>query len=225
MAVVGAGLAALVVAGGVTVVLREHGRTEDTIIKAGSRYTGPYAPVTLNANDSVTMGQPGVTKPVLDVYEDFQCPPCRAFEKANGGVIQQLADLGKLKVVYHPFTIFSVQPQQANSTRAWAAAKCVPAPDWVSYHNALFANQPALSTTAGFPASLLVRLGKSAGITGSGFASCVESQKYAGQDGSLSNQILSSGADGLPTLRLNGQLVTVNPMSSALRQKLISASS
>lgn len=149
LAVVGAGLAALVVAGGVTGVLREHGRAEASIIKAGSRYAGPYAPVTVNADNSVTMAQPGVSKPVLDVYEDFQCPPCRAFEKANGGVIQQLADLGKLKVVYHLFTIFSVQPQQANSTRAWAAARCVPAPDWVSYHNALFASQPALSKAAG----------------------------------------------------------------------------
>jgi len=224
-AVVGAGLAALAVAGGVTVVLRNHVNAQDTIIKAGSPYAGPYAPVTVNADNSVTMAQPGATKPVLDVYEDFQCPPCRAFEKANGGVIEQLADLGKIKVVYHPFTIFNAQPQQANSTRAWAAAKCAPAANWVSYHNALFASQPALPQDGGFPVSLLVRLGKSAGIDSSAFARCVESQKYAGQDGPLSNQILSSGADGLPTLRLNGQLVTANPMSSALRQELISASS
>jgi protein-disulfide isomerase len=225
VAVVGAGLAVLAVAGGITVVLAHHANAEDTIIKAGAQYAGPYAPVTVNADNSVTMAQPGVTKPVLDVYEDFQGPPCRAFEKANGGVIEQLAGLGKIKVVYHPFTIFNAQPQQANSTRAWAAARCAPAANWVSYHNALFASQPALSANGGFGVSLLVRLGQSAGIRSSAFARCVESQKYAPQDGPLSNQILSNGADGLPTLRLNGQLLTVNPMSSALRQKLISASS
>lgn len=225
VAVVGTALAALAVAGGITVALRHQANAQDTIIKAGTRYAGPYAPVTVNADNSVTMAQPGVTKPVLDVYEDFQCPPCRAFEKANGGVIEQLADLGKIKVVYHPFTIFNAQPQQASSTRAWAAARCAPAGNWVSYHNALFASQPALSANGGFGVSLLVRLGKTAGIESSAFARCVESQKYASQDGALSNQILSSGADGLPTLRLNGQLLTVNPMSSALRQKLMSASS
>jgi protein-disulfide isomerase len=224
VAVVCAGLAVLAVAGGVTVVLRHQANARDTIIKAGAQYAGPYAPVTVNADNSVTMAQPGVTRPVLDVYEDFQCPPCRAFEKANGGVIEQLADLGQIKVVYHPFTIFNAQPQQASSTRAWAAARCAPAASWVSYHNALFASQPALSANGGFGVSLLVRLGQSAGIKSSAFARCVESQKYAPQDGPLSNQILSSGADGLPTLRLNGQLLTINPMSSALRHKLISAS-
>jgi protein-disulfide isomerase len=223
--VAGAVLAALVVAGGVTVVVHQHEAAQDVIVTAGSPYAGPYAPLTVNAGDNVTMAQPGVTKPVLDVYEDFQCPPCRAFEKANGGVIEQLADLGKIKVVYHPFTIFNTQPQQANSTRAWAAARCAPAPDWVSYHNELFASQPAQSTVGGFPVTRLVQLGKSAGISSPAFAQCVQSQRYAAQDGPLSNQMFSNGADGLPTLRLNGQLVTVNPMSAALRQELISASS
>jgi protein-disulfide isomerase len=219
------GLAVLIAAGAVTAVLRHQASVGDVIVKTGSRYAGPYAPVTVNANKSVRMAQPGVTTPVLDVYEDFQCPPCRAFEKANGGVIQQLADQGKLKVVYYPFTIFSGQPQQANSTRAWAAARCAPAQNWVSYHNALFASQPALTKVNGFPLRLLAQLGKKAGIASPAFTRCVESQKYAKQDASLSGQIMSSGPDGLPTLRLNGQLVTVDPMSSALRQQLISASS
>ncbi len=113
---------------------------------------------------SVTMARPGVTKPILDVYEDFQCPACRAFEKSDGAVIQQLADQGKVKVVYYPFTIFSGQPQLANSVRAWAAAKCAPPGRWVKYHNALYANQPAQTTSGGFPVSQLIRLGKDVGI-------------------------------------------------------------
>jgi protein-disulfide isomerase len=225
MAAIGAGLAVLAAAGAVTVVLQHRASGAAVIVKTGSGYAGPYAPVTVSSGDVVTMAQPGVTKPVLEVYEDFQCPPCRAFEQANGGTIQQLADRGKIKVVYYPFTIFVDQPQQANSTRAWAAARCAPAQNWVSYHNLLFAMQPDLTTADGFPVSLLVRLGKNAGITSTAFARCVESQKYAAQDAPVSHQIFTSGPDGLPTLRLNGQILTVNPMSAALRQQLISATS
>lgn len=215
----------LIAAGAVGILLRHHGAPLPKIVKAGSAYAGPYAPVTFNGNSSATMAQPGVTGPVLDVYEDFQCPPCQAFEKANGGVIQQLAALGKIKVVYYPFTIFSGQPEQANSTRAWAAAKCAPADEWVRYHNALFASQPALTTVSGFPVSQLLQLGKRVGITGRGFASCVRAQRYAAQDAQVSDRVLSNGPDGLPTLRLNGQLLTLDPASRALRQKLISGSS
>lgn len=223
---VGAGLAILMAAGAVALLLHPHGPAANSrIVQVGSRFAGPYAPVTMNPADSVTMGQPGVSRPVLDVYEDFQCPPCRAFEQANGGVIQQLAALGKIKVVYHLFTIFSRQPQLANSTRAWAAARCAPANKWVAFHNALFAGQPALTTAGGFPVGQLVQFGTSVGITSQGFISCVQSQRYAARDAAVSSRVIGNGPDGLPTLRLNGQLLTVNPASTALRQKLISAAS
>lgn len=171
------------------------------------------------------MAQPGVTRPELDVYEDFQCPPCRAFEKASGGVIQQLADQGRLKVVYHPFTIFVAQPQQANSTRAWVASRCAPAQNWVAYHNALFASQPALTTVNGFPVTQLLQLGKKSGITDQAFTQCVSSQKDATQDASLSHTTLAlgSGLDGLPTLKLNGTILTASPTSSTFRSQLIAA--
>jgi hypothetical protein len=98
----------------------------DAAVTAGSLPAGHYAPVTLNAGNSVTMGPWMSPRRSSTCMRDFQCPVCRAFEEADGAVLQQLTDQGKVKVV-HPFTIFSGQPQQANSIRARAAAKCVPA--------------------------------------------------------------------------------------------------
>ena len=144
----------------------------------GFGYSGPYAPVTLNADNSVTMAQPGVTQPVLEVYEDFLCPVCRTFEKGSGAAIQRLADEGKVKVVYYPFTVFDSQPQRANSIRAWAAARCVPASLWAQYHNSLYAVQPTPSAADGFTVSLLARLCKTLASTAY-FAQCVQSQQYA----------------------------------------------
>ncbi len=221
LAAIGTCLAALI--GAVTAgVLIER---QQNPVKAWPVFAGHYAPVTLNADNSVTMAKAGVTKPVLDVFEDFQCAECRAFEHGNGLMIQRLADEGKVKVVYHPFTIFSDQTQQASSIRAWAAAKCAPANRWVSYHNALYASQPAAGTAGGFTLSLLVRLGKEAGIASPGFVQCVRSQEYAEQNAPLSNQVLNGGVNSAPVIMLNGKMLGVSPLSPRLRQQILSASS
>lgn len=225
--------AVALIAGAVTtgIVLGTGGRTSPpgagsgaSAGGAGFGYGGPYAPVTLNADNTVTMSQPGVAKPVLDVYEDFQCPQCRTFERTDGALIQHLADQGKVKVVYHPFTSFRGQPQQANSVRAWTAAKCVPAQEWARYHNALFAHQPPETAVGGFSLSLLLRLGQSVGVTGTGFAQCVRSQLYAWQNAPLSDQITNSGVGSTLALRLDGRPLDPGLTSAQLRRDITSAS-
>jgi protein-disulfide isomerase len=219
---------ALIAAVVTTSVALEHGGGTTagvSISQAAFGYSGPYAPVTLNADNSVTMAQPGVTQPVLDVYEDFQCSACRTFERGSGATIQQLADEGKVKVVYYPFTVFDSQPQRANSIRAWAAAKCVPANIWARYHNSLYASQPTQTTADGFAVTALVRLGRNLGITNPSFGQCVQSQQYAVQDLPLSDQIMNSGVSSMLTLKLNGQFLNPQLTSSQLRQQIISASS
>jgi protein-disulfide isomerase len=218
---VGAGVAVLAAAAAFGITFHHGGHTAVPASPAPFGYTGPYAPVTLNADNSVTMSQPGVTKPVLDVYEDFQCPACRTFEKSDGALIQQLAEQGKVKVVYYPFTIYSGQPQLDNSVRAWAAARCAPPGRWVKYHNALYASQPAQTASDGFPVSQLVRLGEEAGITGPAFAQCVRSQQYAPQDAPLSNQIINAGVSTMPALTLDGKVLGNSLTPSALRKLII----
>ncbi len=187
-------------------------------------YLGPFAPVTLNADNSVTMGQPRVSGPVLDIYEDFQCPACRTFERADGPMIQRLAYEGKVKVIYHPFTVFSAQEQQAGSVRSWAAARCAPSRRWMSFHNVIFAARPPAVTAGGFTVSQLISFGQYAGISGQGFATCVQSQRYASLDAPVSDEIMNSGLPGLPVLRLNGRAVSLSATPASLRQLILSAS-
>jgi protein-disulfide isomerase len=223
VSMVSVGVLVLAAAAAIGVTSR-HGR--HTVPPAPFGYAGPYAPVTLNADNSVTMARPGVTKPVLDVYEDFQCSACRAFEKSDGAMIQQLADKGKVKVVYYPFTIFSGQPQLASSVRAWAAAKCAPPGRWVKYHNALYANQPAQTASGGFSVSQLIRLGEDVGITSPAFAQCVRSQQYAAQDAPLSDQIINAGVSmsSMPALTLDGKVPGSSLSPSALRKLILAKS-
>jgi protein-disulfide isomerase len=228
--VVGSAVGAIVIALIVIVVVRPGSSSSGT---AGSPvhnafYNGPFAPVTKNADHSVTMSQPAVKTPVLDIYEDFQCPICDEFEKANGAVVQKLADQGQVRVIYHPFTIFlGEQPAQDNSVRAWAAAQCVPAGKWLAYHNLLYSNQPSERAQGGFPISLLLALGRKIGLTSTSFTQCVSTQKYAPLGVPFSEQIIKSGITGTPTVKLNGKTIsnaTLVQPGNALKNLILGAS-
>jgi protein-disulfide isomerase len=219
----GAGALVLAAAAAVGIIASRHDG-HAPIPPAPFGYQGPYAPVTFNADNTVTMARPGVSAPVLNVYEDFQCPACRTFEGSDGAVIQQLAEQGKVKVVYYVYTLYPSQPQLANSVRAWAAARCAPPSRWVKYHNELYANQPAQTASAGFPVVQLIRLGKDAGITSHAFAQCVQSQQYAVQDAPFSDQIINAGVGTMPALTLDGKALGGGLSASALRKLILAKS-
>ncbi|WP_433255811.1 thioredoxin domain-containing protein [Streptosporangium sp. CA-135522] len=175
--------------------------------------TGALAPITVAEDGSVVMAKTGVDKPVLDVYEDFQCPACKALEETSGATIKNLAAEGKAKVVYHPITIFPQEMNKGvtrgNSVRAGAASRCVPggAP-WSKYHDRLFKGQPS-ETVEGFKIGDLVAWGKDAGVTDPGFEKCVTDQQKAATHIAYSTKVLESAKlQGTPTLKLNGTEVS-----------------
>ncbi|GAA4562230.1 DsbA family protein [Planotetraspora kaengkrachanensis] len=190
-------IAVVVVAAIVAGVLVQANRTKPT------SFSGAIAPITVQETGTVTMAQPGVTKPVLDIYEDFQCPICKDFEHINGGLVKQYAAQGKIKVVYHPIAF--VNPQ--GSLRAAAAAQCVPNNSWMAFHDVLFAKQP--DERVALTIDDLKKFAAEAKITDPAVLSCMESQRYAGQVQQLTQTALAS-IQGTPTLMLNGQKVDDN---------------
>jgi protein-disulfide isomerase len=175
---------------------------------------------------TTAMAKAGVEKPVLDVYEDFQCPACKALEETSGATIKNLAAEGKAKVVYHPITIFTTPVTRGNSVRAAAAARCIPGgTPWSTYHDRLFKEQPS-ETTEGFKINDLVAWGKEAGVTAPNFEKCVTSQEKAPEHIAYSTKILDTQKlKGTPTLKLNGtelgEDVAFKPAS--LRQAILDA--
>ena len=182
-------------------------------------FDGKLAPISKQADGTVTMAKPGVSAPTLDIWEDFQCPICHEFEKANDSNVKQLAAEGKAKVVYHPMTIFAGQgPTQNahdNSVRALNAALAAPADQWMAFHDKLYANQPGETQAGGFPTSQLVSLGQQAGITDPGFKSAVTGMKYQKQAEANTNRALSKEKiTGTPTLKLNGKELNLQQLLS-----------
>ncbi|TDC82729.1 thioredoxin domain-containing protein [Actinomadura sp. 7K507] len=200
-------LAAAVVA--VSVVALSRGGEEPL----ADNYTGPLAPATRLENGAVAMARPGVTAPVLEVYEDFQCPACKTLERRIGGTIKQLAAEGEAKVVYRPFQLFQQDPPMSNSRRAANAAACVPVAEWVPYHDKLFTEQPA-EGGSGFAAEDLVRWAADLGVTDPAFASCVNGNQRIGLVEKASAAAGKAGVDATPYLALNGQKVDGDALHS-----------
>ncbi|GLW11278.1 membrane protein [Microtetraspora sp. NBRC 13810] len=183
-------------------------------------FSGALAPVTVQQDGTVVMARPGVTAPVLDVYEDFQCPICKEFEHLNGAQIKQFAAEGKIKVVYHPLAF--VNPQ--GSLRAAAAAQCVPGASWMAFHDELFAQQPdeRVALTIGD----LKRFAAKAKITDPAVSSCIEAQGHAAQVRQLTQRTLASpDIQGTPTLLLDGRKLSDDQVftSTGLRDALEAA--
>ncbi|MDN3353244.1 thioredoxin domain-containing protein [Actinomadura sp. DC4] len=215
-----AGLLVLVICIVVTAVLVSQDGKRGKAVALPAGVTATVAP-----DGTVAMAKSGVTTPLVDVYEDFQCPVCKEFHRVNDSTLKNLAGEGKAKVVYHPIVIFSQEPLAGNSTRASAAAHCVTdGAEWLSFQDQLFLHQPP-EGSAGFSAADLVSYGGAAGVGASGFASCVRSQRYAAQVRQTSGLAIAGGILGTPTVKVNGTALPTNETLTAegLRNGIIAA--
>ncbi|GII58596.1 hypothetical protein Pth03_69850 [Planotetraspora thailandica] len=162
--------------------------------------------VTLRADGSVVIARPGVDRPRLDVYEDYQCPYCKEFEQGNGKVARDQAVQGRLALVIHPMTVFTDSPMRENSDRALRASICVTNPRrWLAYHDALYSAQPLEVDDGGFAVPDLVDLAAETGIPTGDFADCITSEETAAKARMLSRQAQADEVTGTPTIRLDGQ--------------------
>jgi protein-disulfide isomerase len=215
-----AGFVVLAVCVAVTAVLLTRDRQAGTPVALPSGVTVAVAP-----DGTVTMARSGVTSPLVEVFEDFQCPICKEFHRVNDSTLKSLAGEGKAKVVYHPIVIFGTEPLAGNSLRASAAAHCVTdGKRWLAFQDQLFAHQPP-EGKAGFSTDDLVSYGRAAGVDGSEFASCVRTQRYAAQVRQTTQAALSGGIFGTPTVNVNGRALPTSETLTAegLRNAIVAA--
>jgi protein-disulfide isomerase len=131
-----------------------------------------------NAAVPVT-ASPAANVPVLDLYEDFQCPACKSFEDAASATIDELVQQGKVKVVYHPMSFLDANLGNDSSLRSASASGCAANEGrFTEYHNEIFKNQPAKEGT-GYTNEELIAFGKTVGITSPEFATCVNDIEFS----------------------------------------------
>jgi protein-disulfide isomerase len=171
-----------------------------------SQRAGSYvAPQHATANgDGLVVGSGPKT---VEVYVDFMCPHCKVFEESAGGTLNQMAAGNKIKLVSHPVAYLDRFSTTNYSTRASAASGCASdAGKLTEYSQTLFANQPP-ENSAGLSDDQLIQLGHTAGISGSGFDTCVRDGKYKPWVQHVTDAATARGVTGTPTVFVDGKQV------------------
>ncbi|GAB1645292.1 DsbA family protein [Krasilnikovia sp. MM14-A1259] len=146
---------------------------------------------------------------VVDLYEDFMCPVCRAFESQSSAALRELAAKNEITLRYHPVAILdrASQGTQYSSRSAGAAAAAAQGGKFVEYHDVLYANQPA-EDTPGLTDDKLIELGRTVGLTDATFTDAVKKKTYVPWAGKATDTFSARGYSGTPTVVVAGKQVT-----------------
>ncbi|TBN57643.1 hypothetical protein EYE40_09730 [Glaciihabitans arcticus] len=119
----------------------------------------------------------------IQLYIDYFCPVCGAFEKANGEQISAWVESGAATVEIFPYAITdSVSQGTKYATRSANAAACVAdeSPDqYFAFHQVLYDDRPD-EGTPGLTDEQLIKLTKDAGVKNEKkVASCIQGQTFS----------------------------------------------
>jgi protein-disulfide isomerase len=170
--------------------------------------TAAAAPAGVDADLGIPVGT--ATSPVVDIYEDFQCPICKVLEDNVGATFLELADNGQARVVYHIMSFLDVNLSNDSSTRAANAAGCAQDQGvFPAYHREVFANQPA-NEGDGYTDEQLITFGESAGVPDmAAFEACVTNLTYADWVANVERLGEDAQISGTPTILLNGNRLDI----------------
>lgn len=170
--------------------------------------------------NGVVVGKPA--KVTVDLFEDFQCPACLAFEQSTGPTIAADIAANKIQVRYHMLAFLDASSNgNRYSTRAANAAICASDIDvatFQKFHTVLYGkdskgqnNQPAEGTN-GRTDIELEDFGKQAGITDTGtdsnftnFQQCVSTIQHEGLVQAVTDNASQRNVVATPTLKVNGK--------------------
>lgn len=139
--------------------------------------------------------------PVLDIYEDFQCPVCLEFESVNMKYIESLITEKKATVHYHILSFIGDESVRAANASACAADEG----KFMQYHNGLYANQPRAENSGEWSNDRLIAIGATVGISSDKFESCVKNLGYEGWVAKSAESAAKSNINSTPTVLVNGK--------------------
>lgn len=198
---------ALVAAGawGVTTISSDNERATELVAPEGATddYGVLYTPADAGAED--VEGEPVE----LELYEDFLCPGCGAFEAASGPFLDEAVAAGEVSIMYRPFAFLTAQSSNRYSQRAANAAACVLDDAGVSafkeMHDILFANQPT-EGGAGPENDELAEFAEQAGA--GDISECLRRETFTPWVEAALERGRDEGVSGTPTVRIDGEDVS-----------------
>ena len=167
--------------------------------------------------------------PTLELWEDFQCPACKALETSVGDQIAELGASGSVKLLYRPTTFLDAREMEipnssARATAAWGCA--IDAGKGREYQSTVYANQP--TEGAGFSDETLIGYAGQAEISGAAletFTTCFQDGKYLPWSANSYQKFQDGNVGGTPTGFLNGVELSASDLADieGLKQKIAAA--
>ena len=238
--IIGAATVVVVVVGIIAVALVARSSSDSsTVAGEPTVVEGAALPAGVLGPDSehpygVPYGTAAADAPVLEIWEDFQCPACGAVEAANGAGIAALADEGAVQLIWRPATFLdrtndgrdpSVANSSSRATAAWGCA--IDAGKTKEFHDAVYANQPG-EEGSGWTDDQFVGLAEQVGVTGAEletFRTCVADGTYLDWASSSGATFSINGIQGTPFGLLDGvEVPTPTLAEDAALRALVSGS-
>jgi protein-disulfide isomerase len=187
-------------------------------IKIGKNFEAVKTPA-LQAGKKPIANTTDSASPVINIqiYVDYLCPICGAFEAENSAQIATLVKSGAATLEIHPISILNNSSQGTQySTRAANAVACVANYDpnhFFDFSAALFVDQPK-EGTSGLTNEQLFKRAQSVGVTSANdIQSCINEVRFKtwvtdgtarALNGPIPNSNLAA-VKGTPTVIVNGQ--------------------
>jgi len=211
--IIGAVAVLAVVAGiiGVALVARSADEAANRIEVIDPDPSAPVPAGVLGADSEWAFGVPygsaSDDAPVLEVWEDFQCPACGALEQTNGEGIAEVAETGVARLIWRPTGFLDRNLGNDASNRAIGAWGCAIDEGFTrEFHDAVYANQPQ-EEGDGWPNSDFIAIGEEIGMTGESldnFTACVNDGTYRVWAANSTQEFYDGGIAGTPLGKIDG---------------------
>ena len=143
--------------------------------------------------------------PVVDIWEDFQCPACAQFEALNSTYIESIIKEKKARVIFHPLSFIGPESIRAANAAACAADEG----KYLEYHDFLYRNQPE-ENSGKWSDAYLIAGGVAVGISSGEFGACINDSKYGGWVKSIAADGGKKSINSTPSVFVNGKALDRN---------------
>jgi protein-disulfide isomerase len=159
----------------------------------------------------------------VEIYFDYMCPACGAFEAANGGELDRLIAEGAARIELRPIAFLDEQSSGTEySTRAANAVAAITdaAPDRVwNFHTAMYGQQPS-EGSEGLSDEQIADIAADAGVP-SDVVDGFTDGTYQPWVASVTRDAFASGVQGTPTVKIDGvvfegNVYEVGPLTEAI---------